>query len=124
MCCVGMVALAGAVLLSDCLAAIAQGGGQELWDLHSNGQLVSAASGQCVVVVGISVSLVGCDAAPPNSSRWEAVGSGQLKLANADACLTQQGLAAGTLDLTAAAAASASSTASAAHGLSYSLVLR
>ena len=119
MCCVGMVALAGAVLLSDCLAAIAQGGGQELWVLRSNGQLVGAASGQCVVVVGNSVSLVGCDAALPNSSQWEAVGSGELKLANADACLAQQGLAAGPLDLTAAVAASASSAASAAHGLSY-----
>jgi hypothetical protein len=106
----------GTVLLSDCLAAIAQGGGQELWDLHSNGQLVSVASGLCAAVVGSSVSLVGCDAAPPNGSQWEAVGNGQLKLANADACLTQEGLAAGMLDLASAAAASASSTASAAHG--------
>jgi len=67
-------------------------------------------------VVGNGVSLVSCDAAPKNGSQWEAVGSGQLKLANVDACLTQQGLAAGVLDLAPAAAASASSTASVAHG--------
>jgi len=60
--------------------------------------------------------LMSCDEAPRNGSMWEATGSGQLKLANADACLTQRGLAAGVLDLAQAAAASASSTASAAHG--------
>ena len=78
MCCVGMAVLAGTVLLSDCLAAIAQGGGQELWDLHSNGQLVSVASGLCAAVVGSSVSLVGCDAAPPilaNGKPWETASS-------------------------------------------------
>ena len=99
------------------MAAIAQGGGKELWDLRSNGQLVSVASGLCAAVVGSAVSLVSCDAAPSNGSQWEAMGSGQLKLANADACLTQRGLAVGMLDLASAAAASASSTASAAHGL-------
>ena len=118
-----MVALAGAVFLSDCLAAIAQGSGQELWDVRSSGQLFSVASGLCAAVVGDGVSLVGCDAALENGSQWEAVGSGQLQLANVDACLTQQGLAAGVLDLAPAAAASASSTASVAHGLWCALVL-
>ena len=104
--------------MSDCIAAVAQGSGQELWDLSSNGQLVSVESGSCATVVGNGVSLMSCDEAPRNGSMWEATGSGQLKLANAYACLTQRGLAAGVLDLAQAAAASASSTASAAHGLS------
>jgi len=106
----------GAVLLVDCLEAVAEGSGKELWQLQSSGRLVSASSGFCAAAVGSGVALVDCAAAPPNGSQWEALGSGQLKLAHADLCLTQQGLAPGVFDLAPMGAVSASSTASALHG--------
>merc|ERR1719336_57162 len=111
-----VVGTGGAVLLADCSAAIAKGAGEELWQLQGSGQLVSVASGLCVAAVGGGASLVDCASAPTNSSKWEAVAAGQFKLSSSDLCLTQTGPAPGLLDLAPAAAASASSTASGAHG--------
>lgn len=96
--------------------------------MQTNGQLVSAVGGKCAGVGGDDPSkggrvvLMDCDAAARDKGRtqWEMQGNGQWQLAGPGVplCLSQQGVAPGTVNAACKTAASASSTASAFHGAS------
>lgn len=110
----------GSVVLADCAAAVAAGGGLELWQHKPNGQLLSLSSDKCLTAVEDSVVLMDCGAALKTNdgrSEWEMLGSGQLKVAaGGGRCLSQKGPAPGEVNEAAKAAVSATSTASVAHG--------
>lgn len=115
-----------AVVLETCAGAVGAGDGRELFSLQAGGQIVSAAGGQCLGLRdasgadGSEVILIPCDAAP----KWEVLGNGQLKLnSRDDMCLTQAGLAPGSVDVAAKAAVTASSTLNGpSHGVRFLIV--
>ena len=124
----GQVASDGAaVVLDDCVRAVAAGDGRELWKLQPNGQLVNVAGGKCAGLMDNDVSsghavLMDCDAALKNNdgrSQFEVLGNGQLKLARQGAfCLSQSGPGAGRRNVAVKAAATATSSFNAEHGRS------
>ena len=110
----GDVSLDGAALgLERCGASAASGDGRDVFTLQTGGQLVNVAGGKCAVVRESNgedgdVVLGNCD----NAAEWEISGNAQLKLVGApNLCLSQRGLTAGTVDVAAKAAVTASSTA-------------
>ena len=122
------VTLEGAALgLEKCAASAASGDGRDVFTLQTGGQLVNVAGGKCAVVRESNgedgdVVLGNCD----NAAEWEISGNAQLKLVGErNLCLSQRGLAAGTVDVAANAAVSASSTANGlSHGARASFALR
>jgi len=115
------------VALEACAGAIAAGDGREIWKFHQNGQISNGAGGKCIVLQdnaetsGGRIAMTACDAAlkaDDGRSQWERQGNGQLKLARrGQFCLSQRGLAPGTVDVAANAAVAATSTADfVAHG--------
>lgn len=110
----GDVSLDGAALgLERCGASAASGDGRDVFTLQTGGQLVNVAGGKCAIVRESNgedgdVVLGNCD----NAAEWEISGNAQLKLVGAsNRCLSQRGLTAGTVDVAAKAAVTASSTA-------------
>ena len=85
-------------------------------------KLVNVAGGKCAVVRESNgedgdVVLGNCD----NAAEWEMTGNAQLKLVGVpNLCLSQRGLTAGTVDVAAKAAVTASSTA---NGLSHGAMM-
>lgn len=110
----GAAAQGSDLILEPCASAVAAGDGRELWQRLPNGQLAQVTGQACIGADGDSILLASCDSA----SAWEAQGNGQLKLAQSgDRCLSQAGPAAGTEDVAARGAITASSSADvAAHG--------
>ena len=110
----GDASLDGAALgLERCGASAASGDGRDVFTLQAGGQLVNVAGGRCAVIRKTNgedgeVVLGNCD----NAAEWELSGNAQLKLVGApNLCLSQRGLTAGTVDVAAKAAVTASSTA-------------
>ena len=110
----GDASLDGAALgLESCGASAASGDGRDVFTLQAGGQLVNVAGGRCAVIRENNgedgdVVLGNCD----NAAKWEISGNAQLKLVGApNLCLSQRGLTAGTVDVAAKAAVTASSTA-------------
>ena len=110
----GDASLDGAGLgLERCGASAASGDGRDVFTLQAGGQLVNVAGGRCAVIRESNgedgeVVLGNCD----NAAEWEMSGNAQLKLVGApNLCLSQRGLAAGSVDVAAKAAVTASSTA-------------
>lgn len=120
----GHVASDGAaVVLEDCVRAVAAGDGRELWKIQQNGQLVTVVGGKCAGLVDNDVSghvaLMDCDAALKTNdgrSQFEILGKGQIKLGQGDLCLSQSGPGAGRRNVAAKAAATATSSFNVAHG--------
>ena len=115
-----------ALVLEECVGAVAAGDGRELWKLQPNGQLMNIAGDKCAGLQGNDVTdgghvvLMDCDAALKSNdgrSQWEVLGKGQLSLARQGGlCLSQGGPAPGRRNVAARAAATASSTANVEHG--------
>jgi len=110
-----MTAKDGNVGLEPCLGAIAAGDGRELWTFQAGGQLLHVASKKCAGVdkatAGGDVVITPCDGA----DAWELAANGQIMIGSQ--CLSQDGSAAGLVNVAARAAAVATSTADAwAHG--------
>ena len=110
----GDASLDGAALgLERCGASAASGDGRDVFTLQAGGQLVNVAGGKCAVICESNwedgdVVLGNCD----NAAEWEISGNAQWKLVGApNLCLSQRGLTAGTVDVAAKAAVTASSTA-------------
>ena len=114
-----------AVVLEECMDALAAGDGRELWKLQPNGQLVSL-GGKCAGLLdndaqgGGQIVLMDCDSALKNNdgrSQWAMLGNGQMKLArHGDYCLSQNGPGTGRRNVATKAAATATSSFNVEHG--------
>lgn len=112
------------VLLQPCAAAIAAGDGRELFR-YEDGHLMHIASHACVSLRSVGAPAGGqfiLDRCGEATNVFEFTGSGQIKVADTNLCLTQHGLAAGTFNVALHAATTASSTADAlTHGAGMSV---
>jgi len=98
--------------LESCSGAVAAADGRELWSFQSGGQLMNAASKKCAVPAagGKTIGMSGCG----DAGAWKMMPNGQVQVGGK--CLSQQGAGAGTENVAAHAAVSATSSAnSAAH---------
>jgi hypothetical protein len=103
--------------LQACASTVAAGDGRDIFSLQANGQLMNVATKQCVGLSqkdggGGRISMMNCDdTSASGDTLFQVTESNQLKLSrDGELCLSQQGVAAGIVDVALHAAATATST--------------